>query len=351
MHVPEIVVVGAGIVGASVAYHLARLGVSVTLIDRAPSPAAGVTGDSFAWIGGSGGDWPGGAEDLRGSVLADYRRLEAEVPGVAVRWCGSLVLSGAAARLAHGQYWIGRNEVAAIEPNLRELPDWAVHTPTDGGVDPVRTTEALVDAARTLGAQVVLGSGAATLKVAGGRVEGVTTSAGFYPAATVVLAAGTGVTALCEPLGVTLPVAASPAFLMRVAAPAGLVRTILDSPEFEARESRDGYLLMTAPLAEGNSAPALERLAQRTLERLRSSFGGSGPLRLLGYAVGRRPMPAGGPIVGYLTPDTSAYVAAMHSAVTLAPTVGRLVAGELVSGKTAAELRRCRPQRFGLSTS
>ena len=45
-----VVVVGAGIVGSSVAYHLAREGVSVTLIDRAPSPAAGVTRDSFAWI-------------------------------------------------------------------------------------------------------------------------------------------------------------------------------------------------------------------------------------------------------------------------------------------------------------
>jgi glycine/D-amino acid oxidase-like deaminating enzyme len=47
-----------------------------------------------------------------------------------------------------------------------------------------------------------------------------------------------------------------------------------------------------------------------------------------------------------VTPDTSVYVAVMHSAVTLAPTVGRLVATELVSGEPAAELRRCRPQRF-----
>ena len=65
-------VVGAGIVGASVAYHLARRGVPVTLLDQAAAPAAGVTGDSFAWIGEAGGEWPGGAEDLRMDVLADY---------------------------------------------------------------------------------------------------------------------------------------------------------------------------------------------------------------------------------------------------------------------------------------
>lgn len=344
----EIAIIGAGIVGASMAYHLARRGVSATLIDQAPSPAAGVTGNSFAWIGGTGGDWPGGAEDLRGSVLADYRRLEAEVPGVAVRWCGSLTWRDVSVRLAPGQYWIGRDEIAAIEPKLQELPERAVYTPTDGGVDPVRATEALVGAARAHGVQVILGAGMAALQVAGGRVEGVTTPAGFYPAATVVLAAGTGVPALCEPLGVELPVAQSPAFLMHVAAPPRLVKTILDSPEFEVRESHDGHLLMTAPLAlaEGDSAPTLQQPAEHTLERLRSSFGGAGPLRLLGHAVGRRPMPAGGPIVGYVTPDKSVYVAVMHSAVTLAPTVGRLVADELVSGETMAELRHCRPQRL-----
>ena len=80
-----VVIVGAGIVDASVAYHLARRGVPVTLIERASAPAAGVTGASFAWIGDTGGEWPGGAEDLRESVLRDYRRLGAEVPGVAVR--------------------------------------------------------------------------------------------------------------------------------------------------------------------------------------------------------------------------------------------------------------------------
>ncbi len=350
-----VVIVGAGIVGASVAYHLARRGVPVTLIERAPAPAARVTGASFAWIGDAGGDWPGGVEDLRGSVLADYQRLEAEVPGVAVRRTGSLAWSdasarlGEGARLSRGQYWLGRGEIAALEPHLRELPERAVHTPSDAGVDPVRTTGALVDAARTLGARVVLGAGVAALKMVGGRVAGVLASAEFYPASIVVLAAGTDVGVLCAPLGVDLPVVASPAFLMQVAAPPGLVRTILAGPEFEVHESRAGHLLMTVPHDDGASGAALERLARHTLARLQSAFGGAGPLRLLGHDVARRPLPPGGPVVGYLTPDRSAYVAVMHSALTLAPTVGRLVADELASGEPVAELRRCRPQRFSAS--
>jgi glycine/D-amino acid oxidase-like deaminating enzyme len=350
-----VVIVGAGIVGASVAYHLARQGLPVTLIERASAPAAGVTGASFAWIGEAGGEWPGGAEDLRGSVLLDYRRLEAEVPGVAVRWTGSLAWGDAAvrpgdgARLARGQYWLGRREVAALEPHLRELPERAVYTPTDGGVDPVHTTGALVDAARTLGAQVVLGAGVTALKLGRDRVAGVVSAAGFHPASTVVLAAGTATGALCAPLGVTLPIAAAPAFLLQAAAPPGLIRTILAGPAFEARESRSGHLLLVAPHDAGASEVAREQLAQHTLAHLRSMFGGADTLRLLGHGVGWRPLPAGGPVVGYVTPDQSVYVAVMHSALTLAPTVGRLVADELVSGALVAELRRCRPQRFAAS--
>lgn len=84
------VVVGAGIVGSSVAYHVARRGVPVALPEQGPAPATGVTGDSFAWIGGAGGHGPGGAQDLREYVPADYRRLEDELPHVAVRRTGSL---------------------------------------------------------------------------------------------------------------------------------------------------------------------------------------------------------------------------------------------------------------------
>ena len=46
---PRIVVVGAGIVGASIAYHLSRRGAAVTVLDRG-QPAGGATEKSFAWI-------------------------------------------------------------------------------------------------------------------------------------------------------------------------------------------------------------------------------------------------------------------------------------------------------------
>ncbi|MFD7816436.1 NAD(P)/FAD-dependent oxidoreductase [Streptomyces sp. NPDC059785] len=343
----SVVVVGAGIVGASVAYRLARRGVLVTLLDQGPAPAAGVTGDSFAWIGDSGGDWPGGALDLRSSVRADYRRLESELPGVTVRWTGSLDWNRTQrpdAELGPGQYWVSRDGMALLEPRLRNPPERAVHIPGDGGVDPVAVTAALVDGARAHGAEVVFGAAVASLHRAGGRLRGVRSSLGLHPAATVVLACGTGAAALCEPLGVRLPVAVSPAWLVRLAAPSGLVRGVVATPRAEVREARDGELRVTLPAVGDWSAASAERAAGYARERVAELFTGGAECRVLSCRAGRRPMPEGGPLVGPVTPDGSVHVAVAHSAVTLGPTVGRLVADELADGRPAGELRRCRPR-------
>ncbi|MFV2012537.1 MULTISPECIES: FAD-dependent oxidoreductase [unclassified Micromonospora] len=76
---------GAGIVGAAMAFEVARAGAEVVLLDKSV-PACGVTADSFAWIGGPrGADVPDGSTSLRCHVVPDYRRLEQDVPGVRVR--------------------------------------------------------------------------------------------------------------------------------------------------------------------------------------------------------------------------------------------------------------------------
>jgi hypothetical protein len=60
-----------------------------------------------------------------------------------------------------------------------------------------------------------------------------------------------------------------------------------------------------------------------------------------------RPMPADGlPVVGPVPGVDGAYLAVMHSGVTLAPAVAQLVAAEVVHGATAADLEGLRPDRF-----
>ncbi|MCX4649231.1 MULTISPECIES: FAD-binding oxidoreductase [unclassified Streptomyces] len=239
------------------------------------------------------------------------------------------------------QFRIGRSDIAALEPNLRHPPDQAIHTPSDAGVDPTAMTHALAAAAGAHGATVLHNTAVTSLQVTNGHVDGVLTSTGLHAATTVVLTAG--VPKLCEPLSADLAIAASPATLARVTAPPGLVKTIVAGPGFEVREVRDGDLLLVVPHVEGTAA-AREQAAQDALQHLQATFQEGDQCRLLGYRTGQRPMPAHGPVIGYATHDRSVYVAVMHSAITLAPTVGRLVADKLVTGRPAPELQRCRPR-------
>lgn len=348
----DVVVVGAGVVGASIAYHAARAGASVRLIDKS-LPASGVTGDSFAWIGGpSGGDVADASAALRTSVLADFQRLEQELPDLQVRWTGSLRWTNSFAmderQLAADEQVVDAREVHRLEPALRVPPARALHKTGDGAVDPVGMTEMLVSAARRHGAEVMLGMVVTGLRPQGARVVAVETSSGVVPAGTVVLAAGIDVPVLCASLGVRLPVAPLPALLLRITAPAGVVRTIVSSPEIEVREASDGHLLVAATHNGEHTNTELARTAHEVRHRLTATFTVDvAAVGAIEARVGMRPMPADGlPVIGPLAGIDGVYVAVMHSAVTLAPVVGRVVASEVVDGARAEELRGLRPTRF-----
>ena len=347
--VTDVIVVGAGIVGASVAYHAARSGAAVVLLDRSV-PASGVTGDSFAWIGGPCGEVDG-STPLRRAAPDDWARLEREVPGIRVRWTGSLTWGEQTrsdmGELGSDERLVEADEIARLEPHLRASPQRAVFRPTDGAIDAVAVTEALVAAARRHGAQARLTEEVRRLRVQHDTVVGVETSTGSIAASAVVLAAGVDVATLCAPLGVDLPVAASPAVLMRFNAPQDLVRTLVSCPEVEVRQTTDGLLLAAEAYKGEVDHNALQRSARATLQRLKQTFTGAQDVRLVQARIGARPMPVDGlPIIGPLPGRPGGFVAVMHSAVTLAAVAGRLVAAEVVDGLDATELQHVRPQRF-----
>jgi glycine/D-amino acid oxidase-like deaminating enzyme len=332
----DLVVVGAGIVGASVAYHAARAGAVVALVD-AGRPGAGVTADSFAWIGASG-VCTGPAAGLRATATEEYRRLEAELPGLPVTWSGSLSWDAedGAPEAGPGQEIVDAATVVTLEPTLRQPPEWAVWAPGDGAVDPVGVTERLVAGARAHGARVHPDTPVtAVRRDVAGRVVGVETAAGPLFGATVVLAAGVATAALGAPLGIRVPVDPSPATLFRLRAPAGLVRAVVNTRDFDLRQVATDRLLAAADSPE------------QTLAAVRSTFRGAASVELLSTRLGVRPMPAdGGPIVGPVAEVPGLYLAVMHSAVTLAPVVGNLVARELVDGIVESALAGCRLDRF-----
>jgi glycine/D-amino acid oxidase-like deaminating enzyme len=84
----KVVVAGAGIIGASIAYHLAKAGASVTVIDK-EGPASHASRGTFAWINATWAKQPQSYHTLSQSSVSNWRDL-AQSLDLPVRWGGSL---------------------------------------------------------------------------------------------------------------------------------------------------------------------------------------------------------------------------------------------------------------------
>jgi len=347
----RVVVIGAGIVGASLAYHLAGKGANVTLVE-AEGIASGVTGRSFAWINTSHPE-PDPIAQLRGAAITEYRRLETQLPGVNIRWTGALsysVMPSGALPSSSNQAsanLVSRSQILDLEPNLKNPPQSALYAAEEGALDAVATTHALVAGAEAHGAKILTQTrvlGFVTLRA---KVTGVKTTKGIIDADIVVLAAGTGITKLTDMLEVSLPINASPAIFIRYKSQSNLVHTLISSPEMEVRQSSDGALLAAEDYLDDTKENQPAAIALRTAKTIRKELHGVVSIDPEWACVGLRPMPADGiPIIGYLPQVGGVYVCAMHPGITLAAIVGRIASEEIIDDKPSSALGPCRPDRF-----
>ncbi|MEG0859768.1 MAG: FAD-binding oxidoreductase [Pseudomonas sp.] len=344
--VKRIIVVGAGIVGASLAYHLARKGVSVTLVEGA-GIASGVTGCSFAWINTSH-SLPDPVAQLRRAAIQEYRRLETELPDLKVRWTGALSYGvRPVAGLPAAEVVLSTAQILDLEPNLKHPPQQAMYQPEEGALDAVAATHALIAGAQAHGAKVITQTAVIGFATRGAQVTGVETANGIIDADRVVLAAGTGIAQLTEKLNISLPLSASPAIFIRYTSQPTLVHTLISSPEMEVRQDADGALLAAEDYLDASAENQPAALALRTARAIRNELDGVNCLEAERACVGLRPMPDDGvPIIGYLPNIGGVYVCAMHPGVTLAAIVGRLASEEIVDDQPSSALSPCRPERF-----
>lgn len=214
---PDVVVVGAGIVGASCAYHLAKRGVRVLVVDRG-SVVSGTTGAGEGNILVSDKE-PGPELDLALYSRTRWDGLDAEVGGFALEAKGGVVVVSEASALAGLHETAARQGGAGVrserldpdglheaEPHLaRDLPG-GVRYPQDAQVDPMRAAARLLEAARGFGAVLRTGVEVLAIRVLDGRVATVVTDDGHVGTGAVVNAAGTWGGEVAARAGVTLPV-------------------------------------------------------------------------------------------------------------------------------------------------
>jgi len=333
-----ILVIGAGVVGASIAYHLARVGLRVTVLEHG-SVAGGVTGNSFAWVGLSKSAAETYSDPFRQGAAVEFDRLERELAEpIGLRRRGAITWEETEAEtrafvdthraLGHPVDLIGKEEILAREPGLRRAPVVAASAPDDGGVDPVAFARSLMRGAEEYGATVHSGVSALGVLTEGARVCGVVTADGPVYGSTTVLAAGTAIPELAASAGVDVEVDASPCCLIRFSTPHPLVNGILSTPDFEIRQLDDTTLIAAEDVPVGFSGDARE-LAEPTLQAVRSQLVDGDHVELIEAVVADRPIPRGGrPLLGFAEGVSGLYLAAAHPAIILAGAIGAHVAGD-----------------------
>jgi len=215
----RVVVIGGGVVGASVAYHLTRLGMrDVALLERR-SLTCGTTWHAAGLIG-----------RLRGTrtasrLIDDSARLYARLPeetGHATGWkrCGSLIVARTRERLHQLRRYVaigstcgidahivGGDEVRRLWPLCR-VDDLAgaMVVPDDGRVIPADVTQALAAGARAGGARVHENVTVTRVLTRNGAVSGVDTSEGTVTCEAIVNCGGLWARTLAARNDVTVPV-------------------------------------------------------------------------------------------------------------------------------------------------
>jgi sarcosine oxidase, subunit beta len=215
----SVVVIGGGVVGCSIAYHLARRGQRDVLVLEREAVGAGTTSKA---AGGIRSQFPTETE-IRFSLeaIGVFERFREEFGvDIGYRRIGYLFLISDATdlagyrermalqrRLGVDVREISPAEARAIVPALR-VDDLiaAVWGPTDGMAGPAEVTNGFARRARELGVRIVEGVEVAAIDVERGRARGVATSLGSVTAPIVINAAGPAGARVGRLAGVTVPV-------------------------------------------------------------------------------------------------------------------------------------------------
>lgn len=345
----DVVVVGGGVVGAAVAFELAREGLSVVLLERGElaAEASGAAAGMLLPLGEASGPGPFLALGLRSLALfPDLVREVRERSGIDPEHevCGALHVASdadAAARMLErtrslsgfGAEWLDAADLQALEPLLSPRIEGAMFVRAEAHVRSPLLVRALAGAAASLGARVATGRPVLGLRREGRRVVGVDTPEGPVAGAAVVLCAGAWSSRLAPEAAPLEPVRGQ---IVSLDAPRPGLGAIVSAPDGYLVPKRDGSVVVGATTERvGFDRRVTAEGVAGLLATARSLVPALGACTFRGAWAGLRPAtPDGLPVIGEVPGAPGLLVAAGHhrNGVLLAPLTARLVA-DLVLGK------------------
>jgi glycine/D-amino acid oxidase-like deaminating enzyme len=370
----DIVIVGAGVIGATLAWNMRYSALDVLVVDRA-KPGSGTTTWTHSWMNASSKVRRGYVPEyvaLSVDASHDPYELGLDISGDWLHATGNLELVPAEnavvleadvrrlVRLGYAAQLLDHDQLVRRHPEL-EVGEGTVGGwyPTEGWIDGPALVGGIVD--RLAGSRVRFRTDEVVGFDADGDAAGITgvrlASGEQIATDRVVLSAGAWTADLAALVGVSVPMvarseAAVPGLIVRATAPADGLHHQVMGAGFLVRPHRAGEVLLSGEghgveLTADTRAEVVTRaaedlliLAGKTVPALRGS-------QVVTVGIGLRALTGDGvSIVGPSVSVPNLYVSVTHSGVSLAPLLGKLAARELLTGHPEGALEPFRLTRF-----
>lgn len=351
----DVVIIGSGVVGSSIAYHLSeRKQKEILVIDKG-FPLSGTSGSTQAWV------WvhnktPSWYGELSMYSAELYPFLERKIGDVEYERTGGIAPFFSeddrelALRLAEQQAEVGidievltREEVLEKEPALSPRIAGATFSKIDGNVNPFRLVELYVKAAKRNGIQFSFYNRVNDIQKGQDKFT-VETEKGVFTAKQVVLAGGPWTKEIGAFLDVNVPVKQVRGQIIVTEPLAPLLKHTIGG----MRQANNGEILIGYSKEEvGYDRRTTLDVIQDTARMAVDFVPDLAKANVVRCFSGIRVMPEDGfPILGEIPGVENAFIAAMHSGVTLSPLVGTLMTELLIDGETSLSIDRYRLSRF-----
>ena len=212
----DVIVIGAGVQGASLAFHLASRGASVIVLEKATA-ASGATGrssglvriyydllaearlawESYGWFA----DWEARVGGECGFTRTGFAWIEPAERLERVR-----ANSASHRALGVDSSVLDADGIRELFPALEVDDEVAAYEPASGYADPFMTAAGFLSAAKQRGARLVPGAEVGAIRTAGGRVIGADTNRGPVDAPVIVDAAGAWAGHVASLVGLDIPI-------------------------------------------------------------------------------------------------------------------------------------------------
>lgn len=367
----DVAVIGAGTVGAAIAYGLAQRGARVILLDGDDSDFRAATANfGLVWSQGKGIDMPA-YQELTKSSADNWPDLCADLQEVTAIDLEFEQMGGLTMCVGEAEYEARRNKLTRLQTQLAsDTKDWqmidrselevllpkvtlgdgitgASFSKRDGHVNPLKLLAALHLGVVRKGGEMRSRSIVRSIhKHANGPFE-LEFGDDRLSADRIVIAAGLGSKALAAQVGIDLPVRPQRGQILVTER----LESFLPFPTHSIRQTRDGTVMVGATHEDAgfDSSTTTKGAAYLAVKALRQ-FPALGSATVVRQWAGLRIMtPDSYPIYAESELCPGAFVATCHSGITLAPSHANILAAAITSGQLPQPLSAFNPGRFHVS--